>query len=211
VFYSLHFLEPNLHRQPQPRFLIPLFAPCLHPVLILRFPKSVSNCNNRRLLLGTTPFLPVAHYLFANPGACRNLSNTPDLAARRSFPSDRAGESRSTNCACITAGRGPNNLRMGKKPLDVMGFIGGLVKRIPSSPNPPSLDDIRNEKAQALPGLSFFRRRIRLKGNSSISIPLGFVLLFPCIVVLLILIIVVQHPSTPGRILMPAGSPPSIR
>lgn len=50
-----------------------------------------------------------------------------------------------------------------------------------------------------------------MKPNSSISIPLGFVLLFPSIVVLLILILVVKHPSSPGRILIPAGTPPSIR
>src|ERR1700733_561811 len=92
-----------------------------------------------------------------------------------------------------------------------MGFIEGLVKRIPSSPNPPSLDEFKNEKPQALPGLSFFRRRIRLKGNSSISIPLGFVLLFPCLVIVLILLLFVRHPSSPGGILIPAGTPPSIR
>jgi mannosyltransferase len=30
-------------------------------------------------------------------------------------------------------------------------------------------------------------------------------------VVVLILVLFVRHPSSPGRILMPAGSPPSIR
>lgn len=43
------------------------------------------------------------------------------------------------------------------------------------------------------------------------SIPLGVVLLFPCIVVMLILVLFVRHPSSPGRILMPAGAPPAIR
>src|SRR5271156_3786106 len=100
---------------------------------------------------------------------------------------------------------------MGEKPFDVMGFLRGFLKRMPSSPPLPTVDDLRSDKGRILPSFSFFRRRIRLKGNSSISIPLGFVLIFPCLVVLLILIIVVQHPSTPGRILMPAGSPPSIR
>jgi hypothetical protein len=159
------------------------------------------------LLLGIAHLPPVARYLL---GLSNSLKYTGPGTADISL-SDWLNKLKITSCSYIAAGRGLNNLRMGKKPFDVMGFIQGLVKRIPSSPNLPSLDDFRNEKAQALPGLSFFRRRIRLKGNSSISIPLGFVLLFPCIVVLLILIIVVQHPSTPGRILMPAGSPPSIR
>lgn len=61
------------------------------------------------------------------------------------------------------------------------------------------------------PGLAFFRRRIRLRGNSKISIPLGAVVLFPCIVIIMILVLIVRHPSSPGRILLPAGAPPSIR
>jgi mannosyltransferase len=59
--------------------------------------------------------------------------------------------------------------------------------------------------------LAFFRRPMRLKGNSTISVPLGVVILFPCIVVILILVLIVRHPSSPGRILMPAGAPPAIR
>ena len=91
-----------------------------------------------------------------------------------------------------------------------MGFVQRLAKKIPSSPNLPSLDDSKGEKVR-LPRLSFLRRRIRLKGNSSISIPLGFVLLFPLLVILLIILLLVRHPSSPARILMPAGAPPTIR
>lgn len=92
-----------------------------------------------------------------------------------------------------------------------MDFVQGIVKRIPSTPNIPSLNDFKGDNGRGLPQLSFFRRRIRIKGNSSISIPLGFVLLFPCIVVILILFLFVRHPSSSGRILMPSGAPPSIR
>ena len=99
---------------------------------------------------------------------------------------------------------------MSGKSRNGMGFARGLWSYLPGSPNTSSKDEW-NEKSRALPDLSILRRRIRLKGNSSISIPLGFVLLFPTIVVLLILILVVKHPSSPGRILVPAGSPPSIR
>lgn len=92
-----------------------------------------------------------------------------------------------------------------------MGLVQDLVKRIPSSPNLPSLDDLNRHKDRISPRLSFFRRRIRVKGNSSISIPLGVVLLFPCIVIVLILVLVVRHPSSPVRIMMPPGGPPAIR
>ena len=92
-----------------------------------------------------------------------------------------------------------------------MGLVQNLVKRIPSSPNLPSLEDVSRHRERITPRLAFFRRRIRLKGNSKISIPLGAVLLFPCIVIILILVLVVRHPSSTGRILMPAGAPPSIR
>lgn len=91
-----------------------------------------------------------------------------------------------------------------------MSFIQRIAKQLPSSPSLP-LDDVPNEKGGVYPRFAFFRRRIRLKGNSSISIPLGFVLLFPCLVIILILLLFVRHPSSPGGILIPAGTPPSIR
>ncbi|KAH6670327.1 glycolipid 2-alpha-mannosyltransferase [Plectosphaerella plurivora] len=59
--------------------------------------------------------------------------------------------------------------------------------------------------------LAFLRRPMRLRGNSGISAPLGVVLLFPLTVVALILFLFLGHPSSPGRILMPAGAPPAIR
>ena len=81
---------------------------------------------------------------------------------------------------------------------------------MPSSPNLPSMDDVKT-KAKVTSRLAFFRRPLRLKGNSSISIPLGVVLLFPCIVVVFILVLFVRHPKSGVGILMPAGAPPAIR
>ncbi|KAF2817211.1 alpha-1,2-mannosyltransferase Kre5 [Mytilinidion resinicola] len=92
-----------------------------------------------------------------------------------------------------------------------MGLVQNLVKRIPSSPSIPGLDDLQRRADKLSPRLAFFRRRIRIKGNSSISIPLGIVLLFPCLVIILILILFVRHPQSPGIMMMPAGAPPSIR
>ncbi|KAL1966777.1 hypothetical protein VTN77DRAFT_3742 [Rasamsonia byssochlamydoides] len=92
-----------------------------------------------------------------------------------------------------------------------MSIIQRILKRLPSTPALPSVEDVSREKGQVVPRFAFFRRRIRLKGNSSISIPLGFVLLFPCLVIILILLLFVRHPSSPGRMLIPAGAPPAIR
>lgn len=90
-----------------------------------------------------------------------------------------------------------------------MGFVQRVMKRMPSSTQLP-LDDGK-EKPKITSRLAFFRRPLRLKGNSSISIPLGVVLLFPCIVVVLILVLFVRHPKSGVGILMPAGAPPAIR
>ena len=92
-----------------------------------------------------------------------------------------------------------------------MGLVQKMTKKIPSSSDLPSLQDLSRQTNKIAPRLAFFRRRIRLKGNSKISIPLGAVLLFPCIVIILILVLVVRHPSGPAGILVPAGAPPSIR
>jgi hypothetical protein len=72
------------------------------------------------------------------------------------------------------------------------------------------MDEVK-AKTKVNSRLAFFRRPLRLKGNSSISIPLGVVLLFPCIVVVLILVLFVRHPKSGVGILMPAGAPPAIR
>jgi mannosyltransferase len=100
---------------------------------------------------------------------------------------------------------------MNEKPTQGMGYVQRLLKTLPYTAPAPAYDDEKSGKGKKSSTLSFFRRRIRLKGNSSISIPLGFVLLFPGLVVILILILVIKHPSSPGRILVPAGAPPSIR
>lgn len=92
-----------------------------------------------------------------------------------------------------------------------MDFMQSVKKRVPFTPAIPKYEDISKTAEKLSPKLSFFNRRIRLKGNSRISIPLGIVLLFPLIVVILILILIVRHPDSPGRMLMPAGAPPTIR
>ncbi|EHK46663.1 glycosyltransferase family 15 protein [Trichoderma atroviride IMI 206040] len=75
----------------------------------------------------------------------------------------------------------------------------------------PTSDEKRPKNKGLASRLAFFQRPLRLRGNSAVSIPLGVVLVFPVLVVVLILVLFVRHPSSPGRILMPAGSPPAIR
>jgi len=85
---------------------------------------------------------------------------------------------------------------------------------VPTPEELPSVDEKTSKpsRKQTSSGrLAFFRKPLRLKGNSSISIPLGVVLLFPCIVVVLILVLFVRHPKSGVGILMPAGAPPAIR
>ncbi|KAK7967295.1 glycolipid 2-alpha-mannosyltransferase [Apiospora aurea] len=95
-----------------------------------------------------------------------------------------------------------------------MDLFRRAVQRVPNmAPSLPMNDEKgRPTRPNRLGSrLDFFRRPLRLKGNSSISVPLGVVVLFPCIVLILILVLFVRHPSSPGRILMPAGAPPAIR
>ena len=96
--------------------------------------------------------------------------------------------------------------------MDLVRRLGKAVSS--SAPQLPSTDEKgRQTRAGRMSSrLAFFKRPLRLKGNSSISVPLGVVILFPIIVVALILVLFVRHPHSPGRrILMPAGAPPAVR
>jgi mannosyltransferase len=93
-----------------------------------------------------------------------------------------------------------------------MGFIQDVAKKMKPSPDiMDKLEDLPRRAEKSSPRLGVFGRRIRLKGGSSISIPLGLVLLFPCLVIGLILVLFMRSPDTSGMLNMPAGTPPSIR
>ena len=97
-----------------------------------------------------------------------------------------------------------------------MDYLKSVQKRLPLAENLPNLPNLKQLQHASLRDVSrsrlaFFRKRIRLRGNSKVSVPLYLVLLFPCIVVLLILFLFVRHPSTPVHRLIPTGAPPSIR
>ncbi|TWU76138.1 alpha-1,2-mannosyltransferase (Kre5) [Metarhizium rileyi] len=96
-----------------------------------------------------------------------------------------------------------------------MDLIRRASRMMPSTPKLelPAHDEKREptKKHTLASRLAFFRRPLRLRGNSTVSVPLGVVLIFPLLVVVLILVLFVRHPSSPGAILMPAGAPPAIR
>lgn len=86
-----------------------------------------------------------------------------------------------------------------------------LRKRMPSAENMPKYANLKDASEKLSPRLGFFRRRVRIRGNSKISVPLYLVLLFPTLVVILILVLFVRHPDSPAARLIPSGAPPSIR
>lgn len=95
-----------------------------------------------------------------------------------------------------------------------MDLLRRAGKFIPKR-GPPQLP-YTDEKGKSRPGtlssrLAYLRRPVRLRGNSTISVPLGVIVLFPCIVVILILVLFARHSGSSGGILKPAGSPPAIR
>lgn len=91
-----------------------------------------------------------------------------------------------------------------------MDVVRRALKRKPSPAIPIAEDKVKAKKT-LLSRLAFFRRPLRLRGNSSISVPLGVVLLFPCIIVIVILVLLVRHPDSPVGNALPAGTAPAIR
>jgi mannosyltransferase len=96
-----------------------------------------------------------------------------------------------------------------------MSFVQRAWRRLPLAKKAdlPSVEkkDRVKPKVSLSSRLAFFRRPLRLRGNSKFSIPLGVVLLFPCIVIILILVLVIRHSKAGVGILIPAGTPPAIR
>ncbi|KAF4119809.1 hypothetical protein GMORB2_4475 [Geosmithia morbida] len=83
--------------------------------------------------------------------------------------------------------------------------------QLPSLDNEKSPSPKQKTLTSLASRLAFFRKPLRLRGNSTVSVPLGVVVLFPILVVILILILFIRHPDSPGSMLVPAGAPPAIR
>lgn len=94
-----------------------------------------------------------------------------------------------------------------------MDYLNSVRKRLPTSEKLPTLKSLQSTSLRDVSAsqLAFLRQRIRLRGNSKVSIPLYLVLLFPCIVVVLILAIFVRHPVAPDGRSIPSGTPPTVR
>jgi mannosyltransferase len=93
-----------------------------------------------------------------------------------------------------------------------MELLPDVVRRIPATKENVEKPEHTPHRAEEKPSrLAFFRRRIRLKGNSTVSILLAIALLFSCLVIGLISTLFMRTPDTDGIMNMPAGTPPSIR
>ncbi|KAF2822166.1 alpha-1,2-mannosyltransferase Kre5 [Ophiobolus disseminans] len=94
-----------------------------------------------------------------------------------------------------------------------MALFPDVTRRLPSTPNSPQkkVDDKSRRVAKPASQTNLFTRRIRLTSDSSLSIPLVLALLFPCLVLILILMLFWRSPDSNGLMNMPAGTPPSIR
>jgi mannosyltransferase len=78
----------------------------------------------------------------------------------------------------------------------------------------PSLDNDKSSRTTSKTlksKLDFFKKPLKLRGNSSVSVPMGVMIVFPVLVLVLILALFVMHPGASSQSLMPAGAPPAIR
>ena len=85
-----------------------------------------------------------------------------------------------------------------------MGIPQQLYQRLPFK---KQLDEM-NGYNRLPPRLSFLQKRIRLKGSSTITVPLGVVLLFPVTVLLFIVFLFVRHPHGSVAAIADFGVPP---
>ncbi|TLD15107.1 glycosyltransferase family 15 protein [Venturia nashicola] len=88
-----------------------------------------------------------------------------------------------------------------------MGFLQHFTKSLQKPSVPSSFGDVSQSGSRFSPR-ALLRRRIRIK---TISIPLVVALIFPIAAIILLLVLFLRHPESPGRVLIPSGSPPSIR
>jgi len=89
-----------------------------------------------------------------------------------------------------------------------MGFKESIYDRIPSSATLPAFQDV--SKLHSSPRVAFLKKRIRLKG-SSVSVPLGVILLFPVTVLALVLMLMIPHPGSGGGGIFTGSPPPMMR
>ncbi|KAH7380422.1 nucleotide-diphospho-sugar transferase [Phaeosphaeria sp. MPI-PUGE-AT-0046c] len=93
-----------------------------------------------------------------------------------------------------------------------MALNQDVTRRMPTSKD--SADEAKEtprRTAKMAPRTGFLDRRVRLFGDSSLSMPLALVLLFPCLVVVVIFTLFARSPDSDELMNMPAGSPPFIR
>lgn len=79
-----------------------------------------------------------------------------------------------------------------------MDLFRRASKMVPPPPQLPTLDEKKSSRRKRLATrLAFLQRPLRLRGNSSVSVPLGVVIVFPVLVVIIILGLFLSHPGSP--------------
>lgn len=88
-----------------------------------------------------------------------------------------------------------------------------LTRRVPpkDSPEKDNKSSRRPKKAPQPQHTSVFDRRIRVSSDSSFTVPLVLVLLFPCLVILSILVLFMRTPDSQDVMNMPTGGISSSR
>jgi mannosyltransferase len=94
-----------------------------------------------------------------------------------------------------------------------MALSQDVTRRQPNAKDDPphQTDDASRRTAKYAPRESFFNRRVRLTSDSTLSVPLALVLLFPCLVILVILTLFARSPDSNELMNMPTGTPLSVR
>jgi mannosyltransferase len=93
-----------------------------------------------------------------------------------------------------------------------MASFQDVTRRLPTAKDGlQKSEEVPRRPEKDAPKTGFFNRRVRLTGDSSFSVPLALVLLFPCLVVIVILTLFARSPDSNELLNMPAGTPPSIR
>jgi hypothetical protein len=95
----------------------------------------------------------------------------------------------------------------------IMSLSQDVTRRLasPKKSTEDTIEDKPRRTGKPSSQTGFFNRRIRLTSDSSLSLPLAIVLLFPCLVLGLIVTLFWRSPDPEGLMNMPAGTPPSIR
>jgi hypothetical protein len=122
---------------------------------------------------------------------------------------------RSTTCAHndLNSCLGQHTFATPRGEVFAMAPSRDVTRRQPNAKDdhPDQTDDASRRTAKYAPRESFFNRRVRLTSDSTLSVPLALVLLFPCLVIIVILTLFARSPDSNELMNMPTGTSLSVR